>query len=354
MGKDSYQSEYELFSGLWELTLRCNMNCMHCGSVAGSARHLELTLDECYRVADEFVELGGKELTFIGGEIFLYKGWEKVSRRLADQGVAVNTMSNGYRIGEKQIGQIEYAQLSNVGISVDGMKENHTKIRGKEDAFSQIMNTFNLLNQADIRIGVVTCLMEFNYPDLEDMYELFVDNNVQLWQLQLANPMGNLADKRELIINPKKIPQITEFVREKNMEKTMLVIAADSIGYFDDNEMYIRGRSAPICYWQGCQAGVSSLFIDSVGNIKGCGAMYDEAFIEGNVREKSLADIWHDSENFSYNRKFNVELLSGKCSGCDVGDTCRGGCRASNFFTTKSLYESYFCRHKNEVISPVI
>jgi len=316
---------------------------MHCGSVAGKAREKELALEECFHVAEELLNLGCKNITFIGGEVFLYKGWEKIARYFSDNGVRVNIMSNAYTIGEDEINQIKHAKLSNVGVSIDGMEENHNRIRKKKDSFARIRKAFDLLNQERIPIGVVTCLLDFNYADLEELYVFLINHNVQLWQLQLVNPMGNMADKRNLIINPDKIPSITEFVREKNKDGRMVIYAADNIGYYDDNEAYIRGRRTPVCYWTGCQAGIASIFIDSVGNVKGCGTLYSEAFIEGNVRKTPLAEIWNDKDNFGYNRKFNTTLLTGRCKDCDVGDVCRGGCRASNYFASNSLYESAFC-----------
>jgi radical SAM protein with 4Fe4S-binding SPASM domain len=340
------EGDYRLESCLWELTLKCTLNCMHCGSVAGKGRARELTLSECSIVAGQIVALGCRELTFIGGEIFLYRGWEEIARFLSDNGLLVNIMSNGFSIGETEINQIKYAKLSNVGISVDGMAKNHNRIRRRADSFDRIARAMDLLNQERIPIAAVTCLLEFNFGDLEDLYAWLVSHNVQLWQIQLVNPMGNMADRRELIIEPEKIPLITDFIREKNKEKLMVIVAADSIGYYDDNETHIRGRRAPVCYWKGCQAGITSLFVDSVGNVKGCGALYAEKFIEGNLRERTLADIWNDKASFSYNRDFDVDILTGQCAGCDVGDECRGGCRASNYFTTNSLYESAYCsRH---------
>jgi radical SAM protein with 4Fe4S-binding SPASM domain len=319
---------------------------MHCGSVAGSARQQELTLSECFRVANEIVELKCKELTFIGGEIFLYAGWEKIANYLTKHGIVANLMSNGYRIGQNEINQILFAQLSNVGISLDGTEAVHNRIRRNKHSFSQIQNTFDLLNKAEISIGVVTSLLEMNYPALEDLYQLLVKNNVNLWQIQLVNPMGNMANKKELILNRKHIPALINFIREKNKDRYMLVVAADNVGYyFDDTEVYIRGIRNPVCYWAGCWAGINSLFIDSVGNVKGCGALYDEKFIEGNLKQNSLAEIWTNKENFSYNRKFSPSLLSGNCKDCDVGSVCKGGCRASNYFMTNSLYKNAFCPH---------
>ena len=62
---------------VWELTLRCNMRCLHCGSRAGRARADELSVEECFRVGDDLAALGCRQVTFIGGEVFLYPGWNK-------------------------------------------------------------------------------------------------------------------------------------------------------------------------------------------------------------------------------------------------------------------------------------
>ena len=98
-----------------------------------------------------------------------------------------------------------------------------------------------------------------------------------------------------------------------------------------------------MCCWEGCQAGLTGFCIDSVGNVKGCGALYDEAFIEGNLRDRRLREIWCDENKFSYNRAFDVGKLTGPCKDCDLADICKGGCRASNYFTTGAPYESAFC-----------
>jgi radical SAM protein with 4Fe4S-binding SPASM domain len=347
MDNKSISSKFQLKSCIWELTLKCTMNCIHCGSSAGKARIEELSLAECIPIADELVKIGCRELTFIGGEIFLYKGWEEIARFLSEKGILVNLMTNGYKVGETEISHIKRGQLINVGVSIDGMEKNHNLIRGKKDSFARIKRTLDLLNQERIPIAVVTSLLDFNYYDLDELYGFLIENGVQLWQLQLVNAMGNMANKKELIIKSEKIPPLIEFIREKNKDSHMVILAADSIGYYNDDEAFIRGNRAPLCYWEGCQAGISAICIDSTGNIKGCGALYSNKFIEGNLRERSLTDIWNDPNCFSYNRRFSPKLLSGKCKDCTMGDVCQGGCRASNYFMTGSLYENMFCaRHK--------
>lgn len=330
-------------SCVWELTLKCNMRCIHCGSQAGKARENELTLDECLNVAEQFIHLGGKRMTFIGGEILLYHGWEKVARKLSDGGVTVNIITNAFLFGDKQIEQIKYAKLSNVGISIDGMEENHNKIRNVGTSFQKVLNAFKLLNSENIPIAAVTTLVDFNFTDLEDMYDLLVENNVKVWQLQIATPMGNMRGQKDFLLDPAKVPLITSFIRKKRNELKMRLYAGDDIGYFDENEMYIRNAPGTISAWSGCQAGLRVVGIDSVGNVKGCESLYSDVFIEGNLRKESFETIWNKEGNFSYNRQFDISRLTGKCSGCDKAQICRGGCRGSCFFTTDMLYENAYC-----------
>ena len=76
--------------------------------------------------------------------------------------------------------------------------------------------------------------------------------------------------------------------------------------------------------------------------------MYDDYFIEGNLRNKSLKEIWEDENAFSYNRHFSTDLLSGKCKDCKFGMYCAGGCRSYNYFTNdKKLYENVLCARNN-------
>ena len=52
---------------VWELTLRCDQACRHCGSRAGIARPNELSTAECLDLVRQLAELGMMEVTLIGG-----------------------------------------------------------------------------------------------------------------------------------------------------------------------------------------------------------------------------------------------------------------------------------------------
>jgi radical SAM protein with 4Fe4S-binding SPASM domain len=321
------------------------MTCLHCGSAAGKKRRDELSPDECLRVAVELLALGCQSITLIGGEVFLYRGWEWIARRLSDGGARVNIITNGFLMGDEQIEQIKRARLVNVGISLDGMERNHNRIRGVRTSFRRVIKAFQRLNREDIPIGVVTTLLDFNVADLEPMYELLVTHEIAVWQLQLASGMGNLRDKRGLFLKQGKLPEITRFIKDKANASRLTVVAGDDIGYFDAHEPFLRNAPWKFGHWGGCQAGLSVIGIDSNGAVKGCESLYDPSFIEGNVRTETLAAIWRRPGGFAYNRQFDPARMEDRCILCDKAAECRGGCRGYNYFVTASPFRNAACAY---------
>src|SRR5581483_2591162 len=72
---------------VWELTLRCDLACDHCGSRAGKARPDELTTDEALDLVRQIAEMGAREVTIIGGEAYLRDDWHVIARAIVDAGM---------------------------------------------------------------------------------------------------------------------------------------------------------------------------------------------------------------------------------------------------------------------------
>lgn len=177
---------------------------------------------------------------------------------------------------------------------------------------------------------------------MEDMYDTLRCKDIFAWQLQACCPMGNASEGG--FSTTIDFEKVISFV-EKHVGNSRFPIGiADNIGYYTQSEGYLRGRAG--AFFRGCRAGLSSIGIDSVGNVRGCESMYADTFIEGNLRERTLREIWNDPEAFAYNRRFTPDLLSGKCSECAWAGKYAGGCRSYNYFTHKNLYESPYCARR--------
>jgi hypothetical protein len=57
---------YRPTHAIWEITLRCDLACRHCGSRAGRARPDELDIVACLDLVRQMAELGVLEVSLIG------------------------------------------------------------------------------------------------------------------------------------------------------------------------------------------------------------------------------------------------------------------------------------------------
>src|SRR5689334_2208928 len=114
---------------VWELTLRCDLACRHCGSRAGLPRAAELTVDEALGVVAQLSEMGTGEVAFIGGEAYLAPEWLRIVRAVADAGIRP-TMTTGARALTAALArQAAEAGLQAVSVSVDGLEATHDRLR---------------------------------------------------------------------------------------------------------------------------------------------------------------------------------------------------------------------------------
>lgn len=331
---------YRLRSCVWEITLACCFNCKYCGSRAGRARENELTAEECFSVADQLAALGCRRVSMIGGEVFMRPDWESIVSRLTTQGVRTAIITNGFLFGSEHIEALKRARVESVAVSIDGLRETHDAYRTR-GSFERAVNTIDTLAANGVPVSVITTLNHENQADLEGLYAVLREKPLAAWQIQACSPMGNAqeggVDHR---IDPVRV---IDFI-ERNMYSAPFPMGiADNIGYFTENEDRLRGRCSGGAPFTGCRAGLSAIGIDSVGNVRGCESMYDERFIEGNLRERSLESIWNDENAFAYNRRFTKELLTGACKTCEYGSRCAGGCRSYAYFVHGKMYEAPYC-----------
>ena len=332
--------EYYLTRCVWEITLACCFSCKYCGSKGGRARENELTTEECLDISDQLKKLGCRRVSMIGGEVFMRKDWKQIVSRLTGHGIKVNIITNGFVFNEGLITDLKEAGVESVSVSIDGPEKIHDKYR-QQGSYERALKAMDTLCNARIPVSVISTLNSENSLCLEKLYETLKKYPIYAWQLQSCSPMGNAALNG--VDYAYDMAKVIEFVAANVETAPFALGVADNIGYFTKEEGYIRGTKGVKADFRGCLAGISAIGIDSVGNVRGCESMYDERFNEGNLRKQSLEEIWNNPDNFAYNRKFSPDMLTGKCSKCDMGKYCAGGCRSYNYFVHNKLYESPFC-----------
>ena len=325
----------------WELTFACNLRCHHCASSAGQEKINELTLDESLKICSQFPDLLVQDVAFTGGEPLLRPDWSIIASYLRKQDINTQIITNGLAVTPEIVAKIKEVELDVVGISLDGLEKTHNYIRGHENLFQKVLDAIDLLINADIQITMITTANMLNIEEIYPLFELFQSKGVNRWQIQPIFPLGRIHEAPELKLTEEGYMQLDESIQQwipKDENINPKVFLPDSYGYFGE----LDTLELP---WKGCNAGISSCGITSDGKIKGCLSLPDE-FIEGDLRQQDLWDIWFHPDSFSYNRQFSKEDLGNYCYNCDKWEQCQGGCSAMSYGATERLHNDPYCFYR--------
>lgn len=335
---------YCLKTAVWELTMACNMRCLHCGSACKEGLSSELNTNEALRLCDGLAELGLQFVTLSGGEPLLRKDWPVIAGRLSSQGVIVNMISNGWLIDDKVIDLASETGLRNLAVSLDGLEDTHDKIRCK-GSFGRILSALELMQNRNFPSAVITTVIKRNLKQLNELLKILEDFEVEFWQFQFGLPMGNL-DRKE-VINPQHLEDIVEFAYDMLENSSVKPYITDCLGYYSKKTMDLReAMSGSGKCWNGCHAGKASIGILHDGGIVGCTSIRDRQFVEGNIRETPIREIWLKPGAFAWNRGFTRDRLEGFCKKCQFGEICLGGCKNVKLTMTGSFDENPYCIYR--------
>lgn len=337
---------------VWELTLRCDQACRHCGSRAGPSRDGELSEDAVLDTAAQLIALGCREVTLIGGEAYLHPQLEDVVRVLHHGGVRVTMQTGGRRVDRAMCRRLKEAGLAAIGVSIDGLKEVHEHLRAVPDGFEACLRTIAAARAEGLVVTTNTQINRLNLEQLEELAELFIEHGIRAWQVQLTVPMGRAADQPDWIVQPWQMLELVE--RLANIQRSAVsrgvkfeVFAGNNIGYFGPHEAILRSRpGAEATHWNGCRAGMQVLGIEADGTVKGCPSLPTAPYTGGNLKDVSLQDIWDHSETMHFARDRSLDELWGHCKTCYYAETCRAGCSFTAHSTLGRRGNNPFCWYR--------
>ncbi len=333
---------------VWELTLKCDLHCKHCGSRAGKARPSELSKDEALDVVRQLAEAGTAEVTLIGGEAYLAPYWLDVVRALRDAGIRP-TMTTGARGVDKRLAEVAAeAGMVAMSVSIDGMEAAHDKLRNLKGSWRKAVDALGHIRRAGMTPLSNTQWNRQNLPDLEQLGTLLADHGARLWQVQITGPMGRANEVDDWLLQPydmlELVDRLVAFL-DSPASGSLKIEAANNLGYFGPHEHRIR-RS----HWQGCKAGQFVLGIESNGDVKGCPSLPSAPYVGGNLREMSLKQIWNDTPELNFSHQRPLSELWGHCKTCYYAEMCRGGCSWTAHTLLGRRGNMPYCYHRADVL----
>ncbi|NVB85257.1 MAG: radical SAM protein [Kofleriaceae bacterium] len=332
---------------VWELTLRCDQACRHCGSRAAVERPNELTTEECLDLVRQMADLGVMEVTVIGGEAYLRPDFLDIVRAIRARGMHCTMVSGGRGIDLDLARAMARADIGSVSISIDGAEETHDRLRGKA-SYRDALAALRALREAGVRRTVNTQINRLSMPDLPHILEMLASEGAEAWQIMLTVAMGRAVDEPDVLLQPYDLLDLFPLLDKlatRCKEHGVRLYPGNNLGYFGPYEKRLRG-TMPRGHHDSCGAGRTTLGIESDGLIKGCPSLTSDAWGGGTIRDHSLADLWEGAAALRYTRDRTVEDLTGYCRTCYYADNCRAGCT----WTASVLFgrpgDNPYCHHR--------
>ncbi len=313
------QSElHELKYLFWECTLRCNLNCLHCGSDCHKESQVkDMPLDDFLKITEQISKNQNPNKTMIvltGGEPLLRKDLEEFGERITRQGFPWGMVTNGYALTEERFKNLINAGLGSITVSLDGFQEAHNWLRNNRNSFQRAINAIKIIvNQPNIEYDIVSCVNQKNFDDLKKFKHFLIDTGVKNWRIFTIFPTGRAKTNTFLKISNQQFSELMEFIKKSRKEK-QINVSYSCEGFLGNYENEVRDG------YYFCFAGVhiGSVLVD--GSISACPNI-NRSFIQGNIYKDYFWDVWNTKFDVMRNRDWTKK---GICKNCEVYKWCRG------------------------------
>ncbi|AEA33259.1 radical SAM/SPASM domain-containing protein [Hippea maritima] len=316
----------------FEITPRCNLNCIHCRTSASMNLEDRLSFEDITNIIEEISEQFKPVVVLTGGEPLLREDVFDIADFIHSKGMRVGLATNGTLIDEGLALKIK-KHIDIVSLSLDGSTaEVHDDFRKVKGAFDATVRAANILRETSVEFIINSSFTKRNQSDIENTYRLAKFLGAKAWYMFMIVPTGRAEEIREELIDKENYKEILKwhFQMELN-EKDILVRPTCAPEYYALVD--IESKSKGIGFKRrtlkfstggakGCVAGQLIAFIGFDGRVKPCSYFLRDA---GNVLEDGFLNIWYNSDIFKKLRDFSS--YNKKCASCRYINVC-GGCRA--------------------------
>jgi len=298
-----------------DVTTACDLGCRHCRHAAGPGPRAELPLADIRRVVDEAAALGVFRLAISGGEPLLRDDLVTVLLHAAQSKVGrVFLSTNGLRWGQLDREPLRpHRGRLTFKISLDGPPALHDRLRGCPGAGQAAQRAIAALVAEGFDVQVTTTLQRENLEGIADLLQWSERAGCSRHNFVEVVPVGRATP--DMVLTPAERRRAVRLLgRARRAAGRRCAVVA---------KLPFAGGTA-----QGfrCAGGTEECGILADGSVVGCRLMPD--LVEGNIKERSLAEIWSAPEAFPLFRRDLPGRLLTPCNVCEHRPSCLGGCHA--------------------------
>jgi len=356
------------FIAIWETTQACDLACVHCRACAQPARHpLELSTAEAKGLIDEIAAMQVPVFVLTGGdplkrpdifELVGYAAENKVRTSLTPSATPLLTQEN--------IAQLKQCGLARLAVSLDGpTAEIHDAFRRVPGSYEWTMNAIEWARAVDLPVQINTTITRHNLLQLDATIALLEQLDITLWSVFFLVPTGR--GQSSDLISAEEFEQVFARLYETSRHVLFDIKSTEAQHYRrfllqrrteerrrgeipgDAFHRFPQWTAKPIGMQTDDGIGRASGINDGKGFvfISHLGEVFPSGFLPvsgGNIRSRSLADIYRNSPLFRSLR--DSRNLKDKCGRCEFREIC-GGSRARSYALTGDMFaEEPCCVHE--------
>jgi len=327
------------------VTSVCDMRCTHCFFTEelddAPRKKLQMTTREIERISET---LGGNlgVLVLAGGEPFTRKDLPEIARAFYTN----NNLESLYITSNGQIQKRIFPDIARIlqecprlnvtmALGIDGLKQEHEKIRQKPGSWDIVMDTARRLQSVQrefprLDVQTCTCFMNSNQNSIFEWYD-FLKYELKPDKINFNYIRPPAADLRELDIDASRYAMLAAKIEEGSRSGAIKNHYAGDAGFFKAAlDVYMHGliartqetqRAQLTCY-AGTAGGViydegtvsSCEILDPVGNLRDYGWNFQKLWQSAamQARRKKAADgcfCTHESNCYYPSLPFNPKHL---------------------------------------------
>lgn len=304
---------------LLELTHRCPLACPYCSNplqLVGLRE--ELGTADWLRVLDQAAELGVLQVHCSGGEPTLRKDLPDLLRHARALGLYCNLITSGVGVSRERLQELQQAGLDHLQLSIqDSQAEGADRIAGYAGSHARKLALARWCAELDLPLTLNAVVHRHNAERVASMIELALELGAGRLEVAHTQYYGwGLKNRAALMPTRAQLDAVTAVVEDARARlRGRLTLDYVTPDY------YARRPKA-------CMGGWAQRFVNITpdGKVLPCHAaetLTDLRF--ESVRERSLGEIWRDSEAFVRYR--GSDWMPEPCRGCERREIDWGGCR---------------------------
>lgn len=319
---DIYNKRINLKSFVFEITQRCNHDCLFCYNVWKCKKYPKGEIGS-ENWQDLIIKLKAetkvKLISLSGGEPLLREDLVELINFMRSEKIYSNLITNGSLITEKIAKDTVDADVSVFEIAFHSSKGDIYNKMTRTKNFKKMLEGIANIKQFDGKLVTVIVATKYNIKDVAETVEMAIALGSDAIMFNRFNPGGmGIKYMEQLLPSVQELREAFQTLNKISEEYGISITSSVPIQpCLIDMNGYDKLR------FGYCPSGNNKSYftIDSLGNVRVCN---HSSTIIGDLKTESFKEILKN--NFVNRFK---EIIPEFCSDCRLKEKCRGGCKAS-------------------------